>query len=330
MAPPIRPRETMRILLSAFAVILAGAGGAAAQSFPSRPITMVVPYTAGGPTDAVARILAEGMRASLRQTVIIDNVAGASGSIGTGRVARAAADGYTLDFGNWASNVVNAAVYTLSYDVLTDFAPVALVANQPLLITARKTLPAQDLHQLIAWLKANKASAGGAGAGSANHIASVFFEKETGTHLQFVPYRGGAVAMQDLLAGQIDMIFDLAASALPQVRGGNIKAFAVMAASRLAAAPEIPTVDEAGLPGLHVSLWSALWVPKGTPGDIVATLNRAATASLADPTVRTRLADLGQELPARGQETPEALLALQKAEIAKWWPIIRAAGIKAD
>ena len=311
---------------------LGTAGPSSAQSYPSRPITMVVPYPAGGPSDAVGRIVAEGMRASLRQPVLVDNMGGASGSIGTGHVARAAPDGYTIMLGSWPTHVVNAAVYSLPYDVLVDFEPVSLVATQPLLIVARKTMPAKTLQELISWLKANpgKASAGGAGAGSANHLASVFFQKETGTHVQFVPYRGGALAMQDLLAGQIDLIFDLAASALPQLRAGAIKAYAVMASGRLSVAPEIPTVDEAGLPGLYVSLWLALWAPKGTPKDIVATLNAAAGNSLADPRLSKRLADLGQELPRREQQTPQSLAALQKAEIAKWWPIIKAANIRAE
>ena len=320
------------MIAAALAASLGAAGVASAQLYPSRSVTLVVSYPAGGPTDAIGRIMAEGLRASLRQTLIIENVAGAAGSIGTGRVARAAPDGYTLIFGNWASHVVNGAVYSLQYDVLNDFEPVSLIATQPMVIVARKTLPATDLKELVAWLKANpdKASAGGAGAGSANHVATVFFQKQTGTRFQSVPYRGGAIAMQDLLAGQIDLIFDLAASAVPLARAGSIKALAVMAGSRLAAAPDIPSVDEAGLPGLHVSLWNALWAPKGTPKDIVAKLNTAVVESLADPTTRKRLTDLGQDIPPRDQQTPEALNAYHKAEIEKWWPIIKAANIKVE
>jgi tripartite-type tricarboxylate transporter receptor subunit TctC len=320
------------MIAAALAASLGAAGVASAQLYPSRSVTLVVSYPAGGPTDAIGRIMAEGLRASLRQTLIIENVAGAAGSIGTGRVARAAPDGYTLIFGNWASHVVNGAVYSLQYDVLNDFEPVSLIATQPMVIVARKTLPATDLKELVAWLKANpdKASAGGAGAGSANHVATVFFQKQTGTRFQSVPYRGGAIAMQDLLAGQIDLIFDLAASAVPLARAGSIKALAVMAGSRLAAAPDIPTVDEAGLPGLHVSLWNALWAPKETPKDIVAKLNAAVVESLADPTMRKRLTDLGQDIPPRDQQTPEALNAYHKAEIEKWWPIIKAANIKVE
>jgi tripartite-type tricarboxylate transporter receptor subunit TctC len=320
------------MIAAALAASLGAAGVASAQVYPSRSVTLVVSYPAGGPTDAIGRIMAEGLRASLRQTLIIENVAGAAGSIGTGRVARAAPDGYTLIFGNWASHVVNGAVYSLQYDVLNDFEPVSLIATQPMVIVARKTLPATDLKELVAWLKANpdKASAGGAGAGSANHVATVFFQKQTGTRFQSVPYRGGAIAMQDLLAGQIDLIFDLAASAVPLARAGSIKALAVMAGSRLAAAPDIPTVDEAGLPGLHVSLWNALWAPKETPKDIVAKLNAAVVESLADPTMRKRLTDLGQDIPPRDQQTPEALNAYHKAEIEKWWPIIKAANIKVE
>jgi tripartite-type tricarboxylate transporter receptor subunit TctC len=325
--------QSVRKFLLSFAVMsglcIASALG---QTYPTRPITMVVAYPPGGPTDSVARILAEAMRTSLRQPVIIENIGGASASIGTGRVARAAPDGYTIIFGNWGSHVVNGAVYALQYDVVDDFEPISLATTQPLLLIARKNMPASDLKELIAWLKANpdKASAGGAGAGSANHVASVFFAQETGTRFQFVPYRGGALAMQDLLAGQIDMIFDLAASAVPQVLAGNVKAYAIMAPSRLTALPDVPTVDEVGLPQLHVSLWNAFWAPKGTPKDVIATLNAAIAAALADPTTRKRLADLGQEIPPPQDQTPPTLATLQKAEIDKWWPIIKAANIKAE
>lgn len=325
-----RPRLIILGAIAALTWMLGFAIPAAAQTYPSRPITMIVPYPPGGPLDAVGRILAEGMKNYLRQPVVILNKGGASGSIGTGDLARAAPDGYTIGLGSWPTHVINAAVYNLPYDVESDFEPVSLVTTQPILIVGRKSLPANDLQELIGWLKANpqKSTAGGAGAGSANQIAALFFQKETGTHLQFVPYRGGALAMQDLLGGQIDLIFDLAASALPQVRAGAIKAYAVMAKERLAVAPEVPTVDEAGLPGLYVSLWFALWAPKGTSQDDIRILNAAVRHTLVDPVLSKRLADLGQTLPPRDQLTPESLAALQKAEIVRWWPIVKAANIK--
>ncbi len=252
---------------------------------------------------------------------------GAAGSIAVGRVARAAPDGYTLSIGSWATHVLNGAIYALQYDVLNDFEPVSLITTQPVLIVAKKAMPANDLKELIGWLKANpdKATQGTAGAGSVLHVAGAFFQRETGTRFQFVPYRGAAPAIQDLLAGQIDLIFDLAANSLPQVRAGTIKAYAVTAKSRLAAASDIPTVDEAGLPGFYVSNWQAFWVPKGTPKEVIGRLNSAVVDALADPAVRQRLADLGQDFLPLEQQTPEALRALQKAEIEKWWPIIKAA-----
>jgi tripartite-type tricarboxylate transporter receptor subunit TctC len=316
----------------AVAATLGAIGGAPAQNYPSRPITMGMPFAAGGPGDTLARILAERMGASLGQSVIVENITGAAGSIGAGRVARAPPDGYTLILGNWSTHVVNAAAYALTYDVINDFEPVSLVATQPVVIIARKSMPADDLKELIAWLKANpgKASAGNAGIGTASHVGAVFFQKETGTRLQLVPYRGGAPAMQDLLGGRTDLTFDLVANALPQMRAGSVKAYAVMAKSRLAAAPDLPTVDELGVPGLYVSLWNALWAPRGTPQDVIGRLNAAVVEALADPAVHQRLAGLGHDFFPRDQETPEALARYQKAEIEKWWPIIKAAGIKGE
>jgi tripartite-type tricarboxylate transporter receptor subunit TctC len=278
---------------------------------------MIVPYPAGGPTDTIARLLSERMRASLGQPLIIENVVGAGGNIGVGRVARAAGDGYTLSIGHWGSHVVNGAIYTLPYDLLTDLEPVALISDGPQLIVATKSVPAKDIRELIAWLKATpgKGMVGTTGVSGASHLAGILFQNITGTNIQIVPYRGAAPRMQDMLSGQIHLAFDQAASSLPQVRGGNLQAYAVTSKTRLAVAPDIPTVDEAGLPGFYISVWHGLWSSKGTPKDVVGRLNAAAVEALADPTVRQRLTELGQELPGREQQTPEALRAYQKAEI---------------
>jgi tripartite-type tricarboxylate transporter receptor subunit TctC len=323
-----------RVVRKLFALPLAlvMASGALAQPYPSRPITMIVPFAPGGPTDTIARILAEPMRGLLGQPVVIENVSGGGGNIGVGRVARATPDGYTLCVGNLSSHVMNGAVYTLPYDLMADFAPVALLSFQPMLMVARKTMPANNLRELIAWLKANsgKASLGIQGVGTAGHVFAVFFSKQTGTSVQLVPYRGAGPAMQDLVAGQIDFMIDTPTNSLPQVQAGTIKAYAVTAANRLASAPEIPTVDEAGLPGFHFSFWQALWAPKGTPVAVIDKLNAAVVASLAAATVRQRFAEQGQDTPPPAQQTPKALADYHKAEIEKWWPVVKAANIKAE
>jgi tripartite-type tricarboxylate transporter receptor subunit TctC len=295
---------------------------------------MIVPFPAGsGSPDTVGRIVAERMRTSLNQPLIVENVAGANGTIGVGRVARAAPDGYTLLLGMRDTLVINGAIFALQYNVLTDFEPVALLANsRGGLFVAKKAMSASDLRGFIAWLRANpdKITFGHPGIGSTPHLNGIHFAKVTGTRFQFVPYRGSGPAMQDLLAGQIDMMFVGADTALPQVRAGTIKAYAVMAKDRLTAAPDIPTVDEAGVPGLYQTNWYALFAPKGTPKNVIGRLNSAVVDALADPAVRQRFDRIEQELPARDQQTPEALGALQKADIEKWWPIIKAANIKAE
>ena len=305
---------------------------AQSQNFPTRPITMIVPFAAGGPLDTMGRVLGERMRVSLGQPVLNEIVTGAGGSIGFARVARAAPDGYTFGLGMWSTHVVNGAIYTLPYDVLNDFEPIALLVQNADLIVGKSALPANDLKGLLAWLRANpgKASWGTQGVGGPSHVGGVLFEKLADARVQFVPYRGLAPAIQDLVGGQIDLLLPPPDIALPLVRAGQIKAYAVTAKNRLAAAPDIPTVDEAGLPGFHFSVWTAFWAPKGTPKPVIAKLVAAVQDALADPAVRKKFEELGQEVFPREQQTPEALASLQKAEIEKWWPIIKAAGIKAQ
>ncbi len=272
------------------------------------------------------------MGTALGQTVVVENVTGAGGTIAGSRVARAAPDGYTLDIGHLGTHVIAGAAYELQYDVYKDFEPLAMVAVNPQLIITKKGVSASDLRELIAWVKANqdKVSVGIGGFGSPSHVAAVYFQNIIGAKVQIVPYRGSAPAMNDLLAGHVDMMFDQAASSLPQVRAGTIKAYAVTASARLAAAPNIPTVDEAGLAKFYMSIWHAIWAPRGTPKNVTARLNAAIVESLADPAVRRRLLDLGQEIPPREQQTREYLAAYHKAEIEKWWPVVKAAGIKGE
>ena len=327
----MRTMKTFSAVAIGLALACSAAADAAADDYPSRPITMVVPFAAGGPTDVVGRLLAEHMGRTLGQNVIVEDVTGAAGSIGVGRVAKAAPDGYTLSIGHWSTHVVNGAIYKLSYDLLQDFEPVAQLPANPMLVVSRNTLPAKNLTELVAWLKANpSATIGTAGVGSGSHISGVYFETLTGAHLQFVPYRGTDPALLDLMAGRIDMMFDQVSEAMARLHDNQIKAYAVTAKTRLKSLPDIPTVDEAGLPGLYINIWYGLWAPKSTPRDIVQKLNRAAVAAMADPAVQKRFADLGLDVPPPEQQSAEALGALQKAEIEKWWPIIKAAGIKAE
>ncbi len=321
-----------RAIAAAAVALLAFVGPVAADDFPSRTVTIVVPFSAGGPSDALARILAKSMEAKLGKSVVIENVTGAAGSIGVGRVVRSAPDGYTVSFGHLGTHVANGAIYKLGYDLVTDLEPVVLLPSNPMIIVSKNAVPAKSLKELIDWMKAKPtpATAGTAGAGSGSHIAGLYFENVTGVKLQYVPYRGTAPAMNDLIAGQIDVIVDQLSNSIAQVRAGTIRGYAVTDTTRAASAPEIPTTDEAGAPGFHMTLWSGLWVPKGTPKDIVAKLNAAAVAVLNDPAVRKQLENLGLRMPPADQHSPEALGTWQKAEIAKWWPMIKAANVRVD
>ena len=307
-------------------------GVVAAQVYPVRTITMIVPFPAGGATDTLARYLAEQMRGILGQSIIIENVAGAAGSIGVGRAVRSPADGYTLSIGTSTTHMLTGGLYALPFDLLKDLEPVIEIGSEPLLIAGRNSLPADDLRGLIAYLKANpdKASVGIAGVGATGHLAGISFQKETGTKFQFVPYRGNAPAMQDLLAGQIDFMIEPASNLKSLVGSGSIKPYAVTGQTRLSSLPDIPTVDEAGIPGFVASLWYGLWVPKDTPKEIVEKLNATLRRVLADPTVERRFADLGIQISPRDQQSPEALRAFQKTEMERWWPIIKASNLRAE
>lgn len=320
-----------RAILSAFA-LLALVGIASAETYPAHPITIVVPFSAGGPSDAMARILGERMKQSLGEVLLIENVTGAGGSIGVGRAVRSAPDGYTVSFGHLGTHVANGAIYKLGYDLVDDLEPVVLLPSNPMIIVSKNAVPATSLKELLDWLKSRPAppTAGTAGAGSGSHIAGLYFENVSGIKLQYVPYRGTGPALNDLVAGQIDIIIDQTSNSINQVRAGTIRAYAVTDSKRVANAPEVPSVDEAGLPGFHMTLWSGLWVPKGTPKAIVAKLNAAAIEAMADPAVQKQLENLGLQMPPKDQLTPEALGAWQKAEIAKWWPMIKAANVKVD
>jgi len=317
-------------VFTALAVAAGCATQALAQAYPSHPITIVVPFPAGGPSDTLARILGDRMRTSLGQPVIVETVTGAGASLGVVRAAQSAPDGYTLSIGNWTSHVGAGAMYPAAHDALLDLQPIARISATPLMIVGKNTLPPQNAGELIAWLKANpgKASAATVGAGSGAHVCLLYFAQKTGTSFQLVPYRGGAPVMQDLIAGQIDMFCAEASQTLSFLRSGAMKAFAIMSKERWPGAPEIPTMDEVGVPGMYISFWNGLWVPKATPKEIIARLNAAVVDTLADPTVRQRLTELGHVIATREEQTPEGLGAFHKAEIEKWWPLIKAANIK--
>jgi tripartite-type tricarboxylate transporter receptor subunit TctC len=320
-----------RILL---AVTLAAvvAGSARSQTYPSRPITMIVPFPPGGPSDVVPRILGDRLRAALGQSIVVENVAGAGGSIGMGRVARAAPDGYTVGIGSWSTGVVNGVIYNLPYDVVADFEPVVLLPENPLVITSKKAVPARDLAELMAWLKAAAMPVlvATSGVGTSPHIAAVMLQQLTGAPVQPVHYRGGAPALQDLLSGQVDLNMNQVSVFLPYLDDDRIRIYAVLAKQRMPQAPAVPTVDEAGLAGFHLSSWNGIWAPKGTPREVVRRLNAAVVETLSDATIRRRFSELGQVIPPPEQLTPEAFAAYQKAEIERWWPVIKAADITAN
>ncbi|HLH91514.1 MAG TPA: tripartite tricarboxylate transporter substrate-binding protein [Xanthobacteraceae bacterium] len=320
----------MKKLLAAVALAATFAAAAHAQTYPSRPITMVVPLSVGGSTDIIARIVAQGMGQALHQTVIVENTTGAGGTIGERRISRATPDGYTIGIGQWGTNVANGAIYPLDYDLMKDFVPIGLIATQPFFIVAKKSMPASNLKELIAWLKANAATAtmGNSGVGSPSHVAGFLFQKAIGVKFTMVPYRGAGESTQALLAQQIDTLLNTPAVSVPQMKNADIKVYAVTAKSRIALAPDVPTTDEAGLPGFYFSFWHALWAPKGTPQPIIAKLNDALRAALADPATRKKLVDLAQDIFPPDQQSPEALATFQQAEIDKWWPVIKEVGIK--
>jgi tripartite-type tricarboxylate transporter receptor subunit TctC len=301
-----------------------------AAEYPTHPVRFIVPFAAGGPTDTLARIVAERMGRSLGRSIVIENVAGAGGSIGVERVVRAPADGYTVSFGNWSTHALNGAIYSLDYDPKRDLEPVALLPSSPQIIVARKDIQANSLTELISWIKSNKVTLGTAGVGSAGHVSALLFEKQTGTQLTLVHYRGGGPAMTDLIGGHIDMMIDQATTSLPQIREGAVKAFAVTSPSRLKSDPAIPTMGEADLPNFQVAVWHGLWVPKATPPAIINTLSTAAREALSDPAIIDRLSALGLTLPAPDQVSPAGLAKVQSDEIDKWWPILKAANVKAE
>ena len=320
------------LAVCAVAASLAAAAISFAQPWPSRPITIIVPFAPGGPTDTLARLMSEPMRKFLGQTVVVENVTGAGGSIGVGRVARATPDGYTVSIGHWGTHVVNGAYYNLNFDLIRDFAPVAQIATNPQLVMSKNSVPARNMKELTAWIKANqdKVQFATGGVGGASHIAGIYFMNRVGAKVEYVPYRGAAPALQALLSGEADINISQIGGSIQHVRSGRLRAYMVTAKDRQRAAPEIPTADEAGMAGMHTSVWHGIWVPRGTPRDAIVKLNAAIVEALSDSGVRAKFSDIGQDIPPREEQTPQALAVYHKAEIDKWWPLMRAAGIKSE
>jgi len=319
-----------RFLTLMVAALVSAKTAALAQSYPTRPITLIVPFAAGGPTDTIARVVTDRMRGSLGQPIIIENVGGAEGGIAVGKAVRATPDGYTISIGNIATHVLNGAAYSLPYNLIGDLEPISLLTDAPAFIVANKSVPARDLQELIAWMKANPGKLSAGTFATWGRLFGAYFQQSTGTRIQFVPYRGAAPAMQDLIAGHIDLMFDQAANTLPQLRAGKIKAYAVAAEKRLELAPDVPTLDESGVPGFYLSVWHGLWAPRNTAKDILTRLNSAALDALSNPSVRQKLLELGQNVPPSDQQTTEFLARHQKAQADKWWPIMKAANIKGE
>jgi tripartite-type tricarboxylate transporter receptor subunit TctC len=318
------------VAAACLAALTAAISPAWADSYPSRPVTVIVPFAAGGPTDVLTRIITDKMKAPLGQPIVVEDAGGAGGSIGVGRVAHAAPDGYTLSIGNNGSNLLTGALYSLNFDVIKDFAPVALMTSNPQIVVSRKTIPAANLKELLAWLKDNQKTVSVGLGGPVAQVSAINFETMTSMQFQLVPYRGAAPAMQDLIAGHIDFMVDQLSNSVPQIKADTIRAYAVAASTRSPAVPDIPTTDEAGLPGFYGALWHGLWAPKGTPPEVIAKLAAAARQALTDPTVKARLADLGQEIVPVAHQNPAALAAYQQAEMDKWYPIVKAAGMKGE
>jgi len=321
----------MKQWLLAAGLALALIGPASADNYPSRPITLVVPLSVGGSTDVIGRLIAQGMSKQLHQTIVVENTSGAGGTIGVGRVVHATPDGYTMLIGQWGTNVATGAIYHLNFDLLKDLQPIGLIATQPFLIVARGNIPANNLKELIAWIKANPKTAteGNSGIGSPSHVSGILFQKAIASPIQMIPYRGAGESTQAIVSGQIDVLLNTPAVSMAQLKAKQVKVFAVTAPKRLATAPDIPTTDEAGLPGFYFTFWHALWVPKDTPKDVVARLNGALRGALADPEIKNRLTALAQDIFPPEEQAPEALAKFQNSEIQKWWPVIKEAGITA-